>query len=270
MLSLKDPVVMGIININQDSFFAASRHTAMDDILTKVDKMLREGAAIIDFGAMSSRPGAVISDADTEIDILAPVIQQVSKVFPQAIISVDTLHSRVAAKVIGEGASIINDISAGDYDPLMMTVIGSCNIPYIMMHMQGTPPDMQNQPQYKDVTTDILSYFVKKVHQSRQAGIKEIVIDPGFGFGKTIDQNFELLRHLETFRLFDIPLLAGLSRKSIIWKTLQTDADGALNGTTALHMVALQKGVSILRVHDVKEAVECITLYKKCTSKDIS
>ena len=269
LLDLSTPIVMGVINVNEDSFYADSRSLDADVVLEKASKMLSAGASILDLGAMSSRPGATIIDEETEVNRLIPVIQILINKFPEVIISIDTMHSTVAKACVEQGASIINDISAGNYDAKMMETVANLNVPYVMMHMQGLPSDMQHNPTYDDVVMDILKYFAKKVHQAKSLGIKDIVLDPGFGFGKTLDQNYELMKSLEQFLIFEYPVLVGISRKSMINKLLNIKAADALNGTTALHMFALQKGAKILRVHDVNEAVECIKIYQKLAEEKL-
>lgn len=263
LLDLSTPIVMGVINVNEDSFYADSRSLDADVVLEKASKMLSEGASILDLGAMSSRPGATIIDEETEVNRLIPVIRTLVNKFPEVIISIDTIHSTVAKACVDHGACIINDISAGNYDSKMMETVANLNVPYVMMHMQGLPSDMQLNPSYDDVVMDILKYFVKKVHQAKSLGIKDIILDPGFGFGKTLDHNYELMKSLEQFLIFEYPILVGISRKSMINKLLNIKAADALNGSTALHMFALQKGAKILRVHDVNEAIECIKIYQK-------
>lgn len=263
ILSLQQPVVMGIININDDSFYVQSRANKTDQIIQKATQMIEEGASILDLGVMSSKPGSKISSVDDELKGLLPALEVIRMNFPEIPISVDTIHSDVASAVLKNGASMINDISAGDFDKTMLKTVADADVPYIMMHMQGLPSDMQLNPKYDDVVLDIMKYFVDKTKKAKDAGIKDLIIDPGFGFGKTLAHNYQLLKSLEVFQIFDIPVLAGVSRKSMIWKYLNIDADHALNGTTALHMSILQKGVKILRVHDVKEAVECVRLFNK-------
>ena len=262
LISLDKPVVMGVINVNDTSFYTASRANTIENLLTKASKMLQEGAAILDLGAMSSKPGAEIISLEDELKLIIPAVVAVQDNFPEAIISVDTLRSQVAAEVIQSGASIINDISAGEYDNNMFKVVSSYKIPYIMMHMNGLPATMQTDPSYEDVVMDVTRFFVRKIQQAKESGISDIVVDPGFGFGKTLEHNYQLMKKLEVFRIFDLPVLIGISRKSMVWKPLKSNADNALNGTTALHMYALQKGARILRVHDVKEAVECIKIHE--------
>lgn len=263
LLDTSTPLVMGVINVNEDSFYAESRALSTELVIEKATQMLHKGASILDIGAMSSRPGATIIDVETEIQRLIPVIQALVHKFPEVIISIDTMHSSVAKVCVESGAAMINDISAGNYDAQMMQTVADLGVPYVMMHMQGLPSDMQLNPRYDEVVMDILKYFVKKVHLAKSLGIKDIIIDPGFGFGKSIDHNYELMGSLEQFLMFDCPVLVGISRKSMIHKLLNIEASEALNGSTALHMFALQKGAKILRVHDVKEAMECVKIYGK-------
>ena len=265
LISLDKPVVMGVINVNDTSFYTASRANTTEHLLTKASKMLQEGATILDLGAMSSKPGSEIISLEDELNLIIPAVVAVRDNFPEAIISVDTLRSQVAAEVIQSGATIINDISAGEYDNNMFKVVSSYKIPYIMMHMNGLPATMQTDPSYEDVVMDVTRFFVRKIQQAKESGISDIVVDPGFGFGKTLEHNYQLMKKLEVFRIFDLPVLIGISRKSMVLKPLKSNADNALNGTTALHMYALQKGARILRVHDVKEAVECIKLHELLT-----
>ncbi len=261
LLSTSTPVVMGIINLTTDSFYAPSRTPDVDQAVEKAGTMLRQGASILDIGAMSSRPGAQISSPEAEIAVLNPVITAIKQQYPDAIISVDTLHAKVAEVVLQSGAAAINDISAGTYDSNMLAVVSGYKVPYFMMHMKGLPSDMQLNPVYNDVVDEVLKFFVERLKQARNAGIKDIVIDPGFGFGKNMEHNFRLMRHLHVFSMFELPVLVGISRKSMIWKHLGIQPEQALNGTTALHMFALLNGARILRVHDVAEAMECIRLY---------
>ena len=263
LLVIDQPVVMGIINVNEDSFYRGSRKTDIYDILSMAKSMLDDGASILDIGAMSSRPGAKMIDEEVEINRIVTAVKSISDSYPSAIISVDTFRSKVAYEAVQAGASIINDISSGTFDTEMLKVVSSLNVPYILMHMQGQPETMQINPIYHDVVMEITQFFVSKIKQARNAGITDIIIDPGFGFGKTLEHNYTLLKHLEVFQIFDLPVLAGISRKSMVWKQLDTNPEHALNGTTALHMYALLKGADILRVHDVKAAAECIALFKK-------
>lgn len=261
-LSLAKPVVMGIINITDDSFYAGSRTKAIDELLSKTAQYLQEGAQILDLGAQSTRPGAVTVGPDTELERLLPAIQTIKQHWPAAIISIDTWYAGVAEACINAGASIINDISAGELDAEMIPLAGRLQVPYIAMHMQGTPATMQQNPQYENVVGDLLDYFIQKRARCLDAGIKDFIIDPGFGFGKTMAHNYTLLKKLGTFGLLGAPLLVGVSRKSMIWKLLDTTPAEALNGTTVLHTLALQQGAAILRVHDVKAAMEAITIHE--------
>jgi len=267
LLVVDKPLVMGIINITPDSFYEGSRFVVMEDILQQAEKMLQDGAAILDIGGQSTRPGSVQVGSAEELQRVVRVIEMVSLHFPKAIISVDTYHAEVAEKAVNAGASMVNDISGGDLDPQMLRTVGRLGVPYVCMHTRGNPEDMQRQAVYEDVTREVLDHFIKKIAQCRQAGIKDVIIDPGFGFAKTMQHNFELLRNLEVFHMLDCPVLAGLSRKSTIYKTLATDAAGALNGTTVMNTVALMNGADILRVHDVKEANEAVMLITRIKSK---
>ncbi len=260
MLVVDKPIVMGIINTTPDSFYKDSRRTTLDEILFQAEKMIKEGAAIIDVGGQSSRPGSGMIGPEEEIKRVIPAIVEISTRFPEIIISVDTFYSSVASKAVAAGASVVNDISAGAIDAEMIKTVAGLNVPYVLMHMQGTPLIMQQNPSYEDVTKEVLDFFIFKTAELREAGIKDIIIDPGFGFGKTIDHNFELLKNLGVFKILNMPLLLGVSRKSTISKTLGITADEALNGTTVLNTAGLLKGASILRVHDVKEAVESVKL----------
>jgi len=251
---------MGIINITPDSFYSGSRSTSEKEILLSAEKMLKEGATFLDLGAYSSRPGANDISLEEELSRMLPAIELILNEFPEAMLSIDTFRAEVAEKGIHAGAAMINDISAGKLDENMLPVIAKYQVPYIMMHMKGTPQTMKEFNQYEDLTADILFYFSERIKAAREIGINDIIIDPGFGFAKNIDQNFELLSKLEIFKNLDLPILAGISRKSMIWKKLNISADEALNGTTVLNTTALLKGANILRVHDVKEAVECIKL----------
>jgi dihydropteroate synthase len=256
------PVVMGIINITDDSFFADSRTKQLDAILDKAAQHLAEGAQILDIGAQSTRPGAVTVGEETEIDRLIPAISALVERFPDVIISVDTFYAKVAEQCISAGAAIINDISAGDMDPDMIAVAAAAKAPYIAMHMQGTPSNMQQQPHYEDVTREVLDYFIQKKAACLQAGIKDIIIDPGFGFGKTLAHNYTLLKNMDAFHILDCPILVGISRKSMIYKLLGNTPAEALNGTTVLNTLSLQAGAQILRVHDVKAAMEAVKIHQ--------
>lgn len=260
IISLEKPKVMGILNLTPDSFFAASRISSSDQILKKVDQFLTEGATFIDIGGYSSRPNAENISLEAELDRVIDPIKLIVKNFPEAIISIDTFRAKVAEYAINAGARLINDISAGTLDEQMFATVAKFNVPYIMMHMQGNPQNMQEDPVYKNVTLDVLDFFVKKTAELHKLGVKDVIIDPGFGFGKTSVHNYELLRNLDSFKILGLPIMAGLSRKGMIYNPLKITPQQALNGTSILNTVALQNGASILRVHDVKEAVECIKL----------
>ena len=263
LISLERPKIMGILNITPDSFFDGGKYKDEASVLNQVDKMLIEGATFIDVGAYSSRPGAKEVDEDTELKRITPIVSLIINKFPDVILSVDTFRSNVAKACIEKGAALVNDISAGLHDDNMLSTVAKLNVPYIMMHMRGTPKNMQQQTDYKDILKEVLFYFSERLSAAKALGVKDIIIDPGFGFAKNLEQNFELLKQMEVMSIIEHPLLAGISRKSMIYKTLDVTADQALNGTTALHMACLQKGAKILRVHDVKEAVECTKLYEQ-------
>ena len=260
LINLNAPKVMGILNITPDSFFDGGKHSTKELILAQVNKMLKEGASFIDIGAYSSRPGAKHISEKEELTRLLPVLDLILKNFPETIISVDTFRSNVAKKAITEGASIINDISAGAMDNKMFNIVAKLQVPYIIMHMQGTPQNMQTNPNYKNVVTDVMFYFSKKLQQLRTEGVNDIIADVGFGFGKTIEHNYTLLNNLELFNNLEIPILSGISRKSMLYKPLDISPNEALNATTIANTIALQKGTNILRVHDVKEAIEAIKI----------
>ncbi|MBK9489601.1 MAG: dihydropteroate synthase [Haliscomenobacter sp.] len=262
LLDLSHPVIMGIINVTPDSFYAGSRFTELTDILQQADQMLSAGAQILDIGGMSSRPGAHIITAEEEMQRVAPVIQALTQQFPKAIISLDTVYAHSVRAGYDLGIGLINDISAGRLDPAMYPTVAELGLPYVLMHMQGQPGTMQSNPVYADVVTDVLDFFIAEVGKLRVLGVKDIVLDPGFGFGKTIAHNYQLLKSMHVFRMLDAPLLAGLSRKSMIYRFLNIEPEQALNGTTALHMIALQQGAKLLRVHDVKPAAEVIKLWE--------
>ncbi|HFA49386.1 MAG TPA: dihydropteroate synthase [Bacteroidetes bacterium] len=263
LVSLERPLVMGILNVTPDSFYDGGRHKGPDRQFAQAEKMLEEGAAFIDVGGMSSRPGAEIISLEEERERVVPVIEGIAKKFPEALISIDTVRSEVAKECADAGACIINDISAGRIDTKMYETVAALGLPYVLMHMQGRPKAMQAAPKYENVTLEVLDFFIKEIGKLRNLGVKDILVDPGFGFGKTIGHNFQLLSQMHVFKMLETPVLAGISRKSMIYKYLETSAEEALNGTTALHMVALQQGAKILRAHDVKEAVECIRLWEK-------
>lgn len=266
LLLLETPLVMGILNITDNSFYKGH---LQEDLLAITGKMLAEGAAIIDIGGQTTKPGSERLSASIETERILPVIQSILEKYSDCIISVDTYQSAVANAAVQAGARIVNDISGGEMDPLMIPTVASLQVPYICMHMQGRPESMQDHPHYENVVKEVMDYFVKKIAACQSAGIKDLIIDPGFGFGKTIDHNFQLLQQLSAFQLLGKPILAGLSRKASIYKTLATTPDNALNGTTVLNTIALLQGASILRVHDVKEAREAVQLiqaYKKAPS----
>jgi len=260
LIDLSTPKVMGIINLTPDSFYDGGKLTSEKEILLKAEKMLQEGATFLDLGAYSSRPGAQFVSEKEEIDRVLPVIKILLNEFPETLLSIDTFRSNVANQSISAGASLINDISAGKLDDHMFKIIAQHQVPYVMMHMRGTPETMMKNTDYTDLTKEVLYYFSERIAKARSFGINDLIADPGFGFSKTLDQNYELFNDLEIFRNLNVPLLLGISRKSMIQKKIKTTAANSLNGTTALHAIAIQKGASILRVHDVKEAFETINL----------
>ena len=260
LIDLTPPKVMGILNITPNSFYDGGKHSDEKSVLSQVEKMLLEGATFIDIGAYSSKPSAEFVSEEEEIARLLPIIKLVLKHFPETLISVDTFRAKVAKAGIERGACIINDISAGSLDTIMMETVAKLQVPYVMMHMKGNPQTMQSLAYYENIIKEMLFYFSEKVALARSLGINDLLIDPGFGFAKTKDQNFEVMNNLELFQMLELPMLVGISRKSMIYKTLETSADFALNGTTVLNTIALQKGANILRVHDVKEAMETIKL----------
>ncbi|MCS6820967.1 MAG: dihydropteroate synthase [Microscillaceae bacterium] len=261
LLSLEKPCVMGILNITPDSFYAGSRVQTEKEILSQAEKHLSEGATFLDVGGYSSRPNAEHISEQEELQRVLPAIRLIRQHFPQAYISVDTFRAEVAKQAIYEGASIVNDISGGSLDSEMFPTVAQAKAPYVLMHMKGTPQTMTTLTHYDNILAEILQYFAQKIEKLTELGIKDIIIDVGFGFAKTLEQNFYLLKHLQQFHTLGLPLLVGLSRKSMIWRTLQISPEEALNGTTALNMVALLQGATILRVHDVKEAMQTITLW---------
>lgn len=266
LLVLDQPVVMGIINLTPDSFYAGSRSAQLDAVLFKAEQLLTGGAVILDIGAQSTRPGSNYLTADEEWTRLAPVLPTLTEHFPQAYFSVDTFHAFVAQQAYEAGVHLINDISFGMLDAEMIPVVAKSGLPYIGMHMKGSPQTMQSQANYNDLLLEITDFFSQRIAACRAAGIKDLILDPGFGFAKTREHNFQLLNRMQELQVFELPLLAGLSRKSMITKTLGITADEALNGTTVLNTVALQKGASILRVHDPKPALEAIQLLAKLKS----
>jgi dihydropteroate synthase len=266
LIDLSIPKVMGILNVTPNSFFDGGKYKNEKEIITQVDKMLSEGATFIDIGAYSSKPSAEFVMEAEEIERIVPVIELILKHFPDALLSIDTFRAEVTKASLESGAAIINDIAAGELDDKMFNVIAKHNVPYIMMHMRGNPQTMQGLTQYDDIIKEMLFYFSEKVRKARSFGINDLILDPGFGFAKTTDQNYEVLQKMELFNLLELPVLVGVSRKSMIYKTLHNTAQEALNGTTVLNTIALTKGGKILRVHDVKEAMECVTLFSKMNS----
>ena len=274
LLDLSRPKVMGILNVTPDSFFDGGRYTDLDHLLQQAEKMLSAGADLLDIGGASSRPGALEVSAAEEMDRVMPVIETLSGHFPEALLSIDTWRASVARAAVQAGVALVNDISAGRLDHDLYPTVAALNavqpdgsqpgaVPYVLMHMQGRPETMQQAPVYTDVVTEVLDFFIAEVAKLRDLHIHDIILDPGFGFGKTVEQNYQLLRQLSVFRhVLQLPVLVGLSRKSMICKVLKVHPEQALNGTTALHMVALQQGANILRVHDVREAVEVIQLWE--------
>lgn len=263
LIDLTTPKVMGVLNITPDSFYDGGKYKDETSILKQAEQMLNEGATFIDVGAYSSRPNADHVSEDEELHRILPIVHLILKHFPETLLSIDTFRSTIAKQCIEAGAALINDISAGKLDDIMLPTIAELQVPYIMMHMRGTPQTMKSLTDYDDLIKDILFYFSERIKATRDLGIIDVIIDPGFGFAKTLEQNFEILNTLELFKMIEKPLLVGVSRKSMIYKTLKTSAKEALNGTTVLNTVGLQKGASILRVHDVKEAVECVKLVGK-------
>lgn len=267
LIDLEHPKVMGILNLTPDSFYDGGKYKSAADIVRQVEKMLNEGATFIDIGAYSSRPKAKHISQDEELSRLLPVLELVMKEFPNALISIDTFRSHVAELAIQSGACMVNDISAGSLDRDMFTTIAKLQVPYILMHMVGTPQTMQQNVQYENLIKDMIFYFSQKVFALRKLGVNDLILDPGFGFSKTIDQNYELLQKLELFSGMNLPLLVGLSRKSMLYKLLDLDADRALNATTSVNTIALMKGASLLRVHDVREAVETVKIFEKIMNR---
>jgi dihydropteroate synthase len=260
LVDVASPKVMGILNITPDSFFDGGKYKNEKDILSQTEKMLFEGATFIDVGAYSSRPGAAHISEEEELNRIVPVIDVLIKNFPEIIISVDTFRSKIAKETINAGAAIINDISGGKMDDDMFETVANLQVPYILMHMLGTPQSMQLNPVYTDVTQDIISFFAEQIFKLHELKLNDVIIDVGFGFGKTINHNFEILKNLSLFKSLDAPILAGISRKSMLYKTLDISAKEALNATTSANTIALLNGANILRVHDVKEAVQAIKI----------
>ena len=262
LIDLSRPKVMGILNISPDSFFDGGKYNSEESVISQVNKMIHEGATFIDVGAISSRPGATPVPEERELELLLPVIKLLMLEFPEIVISVDTTRASVARKAIQLGASLINDISAGSADVTMFDTIAELQVPYIMMHMQGRPENMQDAPTYNDIVSEILKYFSAKLETLRQKGVHDIISDVGFGFGKSLHHNYQLLKHLNLFQQLEIPTLVGLSRKSMLYKPLKIDPREALNSTTSANTIALYQGANILRVHDVKEAIEAIKIFE--------
>jgi len=260
LLDLSTPIIMGILNLTDDSFFDGGKHNSENKALKQTEKLLEDGATIIDIGAYSSRPNAKIISENEEWERLENNLKNINNEFPSAVLSIDTFRSEIARRSIDAGGNLINDISAGELDGNMFDTIAQLKVPYIIMHMKGTPQNMQDNPQYDCIEDEVKIYFEKKINQLKDKGVKDIIIDPGFGFGKTLEHNYQLLNRLEHLDALNLPLLAGVSRKSMIYKPLGTNAEHALNGTSVIHTICLEKGVTILRVHDVKEAMECVKL----------
>ena len=263
LINLSTPKVMGIVNVTPDSFFDGGKLTDADAVVFQVEKMLQEGATFIDLGGYSSKPGAEFVSETEELNRVIPIVKLLVEKFPDILLSIDTFRSEVAKQAIENGAALINDISAGLLDENMLETVAKLQVPYIMMHMKGTPKTMQSLANYDDLLKEMNYYFSERIAKARSFGLNDIIIDPGFGFAKTLEQNYELLQNLELLQFHDLPILAGISRKSMIYKALETAPEEALNGTTFLHAFCLQKGANILRVHDVKEAVECVKLMRQ-------
>ena len=266
LLDLNKPKIMGILNVTPDSFFDGGLYNTEKKVDIQVTKMIEDGMDILDVGGYSSRPGAKEISINEEIDRVVPVVKFIRKTYPELILSVDTFRSEVARNCLDLGIDIINDISAGCIDKNILDVVAEYNCPYIMMHMKGTPQTMQVNPEYENLIKELLIYFAKRIYLAREKGIIDIIVDPGFGFGKTLDHNYTIMKKIENFKLLDLPILVGISRKSFITKQLDIDKKDSLNGTTALNMYFLEKNINILRVHDVKEAKECIMLHEKIKS----
>ena len=266
LFDLSKPKVMGILNLTPDSFYDGGVHNEINKIEDHVNKMVNDGMDILDIGGYSSKPGAKDISVDEELSRVIPILKHIRKIFPELVISIDTFRSKIASASLNEGADIINDISGGTLDKNMMSIVAKNNCPYILMHMQGNPQNMQNDPSYENVTLEIIQYLAQRIKIAHDNNVVDLIVDPGFGFGKTLEHNFEILNNLEKFNVLDTPILAGFSRKSMIYKTLKTSSEKALNGTSSLNTIALTKGAKILRVHDVKEAKECIILYEKTIS----
>ena len=267
LLLLEKPAIMGVLNVTPDSFFDGGRYSDAASVMRQAEKMVEEGASILDVGGVSTRPGAEMPDTDTELGRVIPVIQALSEVFPEVVLSIDTFRARVVKEAVAAGAAIVNDISAGKLDAELYATVAALQVPYVLMHMQQTPATMQQNPRYTNVVLEVSDFFIRETAILRSLGVRDIILDPGFGFGKLPEHNFQLLQHLDSFAFLELPLLAGVSRKSMIYKTLDVSPEAALNGTTALHMAALERGAQLLRVHDVKEARETIALFERLAAE---
>jgi dihydropteroate synthase len=267
LLDLSKPKIMGILNLTPDSFYDGGRNNNLKDALKKTEQILTEGAEIVDVGAYSSRPGAEHISEETESDRLIPVLRAIVNEFPDALLSIDTFRAEIANIAVNEGAGIINDISAGSMDNEMFQTIAKLDVPYIMMHMKGTPQTMASMNDYEDIVTEVCHYFTTRIQTLKKMGVNDLIVDPGFGFAKNLEQNYELLANLEHLKSTGHPVLVALSRKSMIYKLLETDSDNALNGTTAANTIALMKGANILRVHDVKEAIETLKIVNQINTR---
>ncbi|MBE9577203.1 dihydropteroate synthase [Flavobacterium proteolyticum] len=263
LIDISTPKVMGILNVTPNSFYDGGKHKEINSIIHQVDKMLSEGADFIDIGAYSSKPSAEFVSEEEEIKRLVPIVKSLVETFPNIVLSVDTFRAQVAKASVENGVAMVNDIAAGLLDDKMLETVAELKVPYIMMHMRGNPQTMQSLTDYKDIVKEMIFYFSERIQKARSFGISDIIIDPGFGFAKTLEQNYEVLHKMELFSMLELPFLAGISRKSMIYKVLESSPQEALNGTSVLNTIALQKGAKILRVHDVKEAVECIKLVSK-------
>lgn len=264
LLEFNRPLVMGILNVTPDSFYDGSCYNGDLAIGNRIEQMLEEGVDIIDLGAMSTKPGSVEVSPEEEMQRLRPALKMFNKYFPEAIVSVDTYRANIAREVVEKyGVAMLNDISAGELDPTMLQTIAELKVPYVMMHIKGTPQTMQNSPRYDDLVQEVMLFFAEKMEQARLLGISDVIIDPGFGFGKTVEHNYELMRQLGTLKILEKPILVGISRKSMIYKVLETDPEHALTGTIALNMAALLNGADIIRVHDVRDAVQTVKIFNQ-------
>ena len=261
LIDLSSPKIMGILNVTPDSFYDGGSYKNEAEIISQVEKMLNDGATFIDVGAYSSKPGSEFVSEEEELNRVLPVIDLLLSKFPNVLLSIDTFRSKVAKQAINKGATLINDISAGMLDDNMLQTVAELQVPYVMMHMKGTPETMQSLATYKDVVKEVMFYFSERINAARKLGINDVIVDPGFGFAKTLEHNYEIMQKLDFFSILELPILVGISRKSMIYKLLETTPKEALNGTSVLNTIALQKGAQILRVHDVKEAQECIKIF---------